>query len=68
MISPKIFFMIILLDWFFLDWVPVFLALCYNKNKFAVRVFRIRGFYVGPGLLQNYMNKEILDMEKATNE
>lgn len=60
--------MIILLDWFFLDWVPVFLALCYNKNKFAVRVFRIRGFYVGPGLLQNYMNKEILDMEKATNE
>jgi len=31
-------------------------------------VFRIRGFYVGPGLLQNYMNKEILDMEKATNE
>lgn len=53
-LSPKVFFAVVIIDLFFLDFIPVILSICYSKNKFSVRIFRQRGFYVGPYLLQSH--------------
>jgi len=68
-LSPKVFFMVVILDLLILDFIPVFISICYSKNKFSVRIFRQRGFYVGPYLLQQYnFGTDVLKNLKSKND
>lgn len=67
-VMPKVYFIILFVDWIFLDWIPIVLSFFHARNKLSTRVFRIRGFYVGENLLdKNFIeNKKLVKMIKKT--